>query len=239
MSRSEVRRHAATRELKAGIEDRRLHALAGLSHRRRTETDDVERRQTVSDVDFYADRASVDSVDRKAMCSGKHCENQQINTLGRNCPIRPPIAGVLTWLLQFRGSSSFAAVANARTVAGVPRSSPTLALGRAGERLAILHYERLGATVLERNYRTPSGELDLVVAHRGAVIFVEVKTRTTGGMHPFDSITYAKCSRLRGLASSWLAEHPRHASEIRFDAVGIVMSHQGEFVSLEQCEIMI
>ncbi|MGI8557415.1 MAG: YraN family protein [Solirubrobacteraceae bacterium] len=117
--------------------------------------------------------------------------------------------------------------------------TPTIALGRAGERLAVHHYEMLGAKVLDRNYRTRSGELDLVVAQRGAIVFVEVKTRTAGGMHPFDSLTYAKRTRLRMLAASWLAEHPHRATELRFDAVGIVMTHAGQLISLEQCEIPI
>ncbi len=120
----------------------------------------------------------------------------------------------------------------------MPRTTPTNALGRAGECLAVRHYEMLGAKVLDRNYRTRSGELDLVVAHRGAIVFIEVKTRTEGGMHPFDSLTYAKRTRLRTLAASWLAEHPHRASELRFDAVGIVMTHAGELISLEQCEIL-
>lgn len=157
--------------------------------------------------------------------------------LGRNIEIRVPIGASLTLPWEFRGSSSSTARAKRRTVAGVRRSTPAIALGAAGERHAIRHYEMLGDTVLDRNYRTRSGELDLVVGHRDMTVFVEVKTRTAGGMHPFDSITYAKRSRLRGLAASWLAEHPRRASEIRFDAVGIVMTHAGELVSLEQCEI--
>lgn len=125
-----------------------------------------------------------------------------------------------------------------RTVGGMPKTAPTIALGRAGELLAIRHYEMLGATVLDRNYRARSGELDLVVAHRGTIVFVEVKTRTVGGMHPFEAITYSKRSRLRGLAASWLAAHSRRASDIRFDAIGIVTTRAGELVSLEQCEIL-
>lgn len=120
----------------------------------------------------------------------------------------------------------------------MPRSVRRIELGRAGERLASQHYEMLGGTVLDRNYRTPSGELDLVVAHRDALIFVEVKTRTEGGMHPFDSITYAKRSRLRGLTAAWLNTHDRHASEIRLEAVAIVFSQNGELVSLERCEMV-
>ncbi|GAC1484308.1 MAG: YraN family protein [Solirubrobacteraceae bacterium] len=121
----------------------------------------------------------------------------------------------------------------------MPVSVYTQRLGRLGEDLAAVHYERLGYRLLERNYRTRAGELDLVVHNARATVFVEVKTRTAGGMHPFDSITYVKRTRLRRLAACWLAEHPGRAREVRFDVVGIVVTWEGELLSLEQVEIMI
>ena len=53
-------------------------------------------------------------------------------------------------------------------------------LGRLGEDLALEHLERLGFRVLERNYRTRYGELDLVVSDSATIVFVEVKTRRVG-----------------------------------------------------------
>jgi Holliday junction resolvase-like predicted endonuclease len=54
-------------------------------------------------------------------------------------------------------------------------------LGSAGERLALEHYERLGFELLAANHRTRAGELDLIVADRRTIVFVEVKTRRAGG----------------------------------------------------------
>ena len=57
---------------------------------------------------------------------------------------------------------------------------PRHSLGRLGERLAAEHFERLGYTVLARNYRTRFGELDLVAADDYTLVFCEVKTRRAG-----------------------------------------------------------
>ena len=47
-------------------------------------------------------------------------------------------------------------------------------LGRLGEQLAAEHYERLGYEILARRHRTRHGELDLVVADPGTLVFCEV-----------------------------------------------------------------
>lgn len=70
-------------------------------------------------------------------------------------------------------------------------------------------YEARGYTVLDRNWRCSSGELDLVLAagHGDAVVFCEVKTRTSSAYgSPLEAVTGAKQRRLRALAGRWLAE---------------------------------
>ncbi|MGA2470230.1 MAG: YraN family protein [Solirubrobacteraceae bacterium] len=111
-------------------------------------------------------------------------------------------------------------------------------LGQVGERLALEHYERLGFTLLERNFRTRAGELDLVVCNERAIVFVEVKTRRAGGLDPLLAITPRKVRRLRALAATWLAAHPDRPrrSELRFDAVAVVIDADGELMALEQVE---
>ena len=52
-------------------------------------------------------------------------------------------------------------------------------LGRSGEDRAARHLAGLGYRVLERNYRTPQGEIDLIALDGDTVVFVEVKTRTS------------------------------------------------------------
>ncbi len=52
-------------------------------------------------------------------------------------------------------------------------------LGTKGEKLALKYLKKQGCKLIERNYRTPFGEADLIVRDREEVVFVEVKTRTT------------------------------------------------------------
>ncbi len=116
--------------------------------------------------------------------------------------------------------------------------NPRQILGRAGERLALEHYERLGFRLLERNFRTPVGELDLILCDDDTIVFAEVKTRRAGGLDPIDSIGPTKQRQVRRLAAAWLAGRTGRLGprELRFDAVGIVIDAAGRLVRLDQRE---
>lgn len=102
------------------------------------------------------------------------------------------------------------------------------AVGKYGEDLAADHLAAAGFEVLERNWRCPAGEID-IVARDGAVLVVcEVKTRssTTYGL-PAEAITERKANKLRELALHWLREHPQHGRELRFDVVCVLRARSG------------
>ncbi|MBI3226303.1 MAG: YraN family protein [Mycolicibacterium cosmeticum] len=95
-------------------------------------------------------------------------------------------------------------------------------IGALGERLAVQHLEALGLQVLERNWRCRYGELDVIAADGGTVVFVEVKTRTSdafGGVA--EAVTPAKVRRLRRLAGVWLSQQPKSWAGVRIDVVGV------------------
>jgi len=101
-------------------------------------------------------------------------------------------------------------------------------LGALGEQLAADHLCALGFHVLSRNWRCRYGELDLVVADlaRRAVVFVEVKTRTSdqfGGLA--QAVPEQKVRRLRRLAGLWLAAQERQWHSIRIDVIGVQVRH--------------
>jgi putative endonuclease len=112
-------------------------------------------------------------------------------------------------------------------------------LGARGEQLALEHFERLGFTLLERNYRTRSGELDLILHDGRALVFAEVKTALgDASVAPFDRLHPAKQLRVRKIARAWLHERsgrPR-AQEVRFDAVGVTLDRYGRLLRLEHLE---
>lgn len=97
------------------------------------------------------------------------------------------------------------------------------ALGAWGEDRVATWYVERGHTVVARNWRSGRGELDLVVARPGTLVFCEVKTRRgTSHGSPFDAITHDKQRRLRHLALRFLDAHPEHrARALRFDVAGV------------------
>ncbi|MDO5053330.1 MAG: YraN family protein [Pseudoclavibacter sp.] len=98
------------------------------------------------------------------------------------------------------------------------------ALGRRGERLAAGYLRDCGHRLLDRNWRCRHGEIDLVSAHEGALVFTEVKTRaSTRAGHPLEAVTPAKLARLRMLAGLWRQEHPEAGGRMRLDVIGIVL----------------
>ncbi len=98
------------------------------------------------------------------------------------------------------------------------------AVGRFGEELAVRHLEAQGMSIVCRNWRCSSGEIDVVARDGGALVFVEVKTRSTVLFgDPAEAVSPAKASRLRTLALRWLAAHPDgHYPSLRFDVVAVV-----------------
>lgn len=107
-----------------------------------------------------------------------------------------------------------------------PRPDPRRALGRRGEDLVAAWYVDAGYRVLDRNWRSRDGELDLVVEHGRTVVFCEVKTRTSTRFGaPVEAVTAAKQRKLRTLALQWLAAHDRRGGDLRFDVASVLVAH--------------
>jgi len=120
-------------------------------------------------------------------------------------------------------------------------------IGRRGERLAAGKLEADGYRVIERNYRTREGELDIVAVRDGTIVFCEVKTlvaRTGEGGGPLfalESVHAGKRTQVRRMARSWIAERPRSVAvrgrpAVRFDAIGVVLSVAGELLRIDHVE---
>jgi putative endonuclease len=113
-------------------------------------------------------------------------------------------------------------------------------LGRLGEQLAAEHLVRRGFQIVERNYRTRWGELDIVAFDGRTLAFCEVKTRrlTAAGRSPFEAVRTRKRARVRKMAGSWLIERTDrpYADVLRFDAIGVIFDPAGRLISLEHLE---
>ncbi len=113
-------------------------------------------------------------------------------------------------------------------------------LGSAGEQLAAEHLERLGYRILERNYRTRWGELDIVAFDGRTLAFCEVKSRRTRGRagSPLEAVSAAKQTQVRRMAGRWLVERRErpYAEVLRFDAIGMTFDAADRLISLEHVE---
>jgi len=98
-----------------------------------------------------------------------------------------------------------------------------------GENAACDYLCKLGLKPIDRRYRSPYGELDLIMSDQSTLVFVEVKTREkNGGLHAQFAVTPAKQKRLIKTARCYLGEHPEYAASlIRFDVVTV--AHDGIF----------
>lgn len=101
--------------------------------------------------------------------------------------------------------------------------------GASGEELAAHYLTRRGWTVVARNWRCPSGEIDLIARDPdGFAVLVEVKCRRGLGFgDPLEAITYDKVRRLRRLAAEWLASLDHAVPFVRLDAVGVLTFPDG------------
>lgn len=95
-------------------------------------------------------------------------------------------------------------------------------IGRLGETMAVTYLKKKGFSILERNYRTPYGEIDLIVNLRNVIVFVEVKTRASDSLGPPEiSITPKKLEHMRNAAEYYIQQHPEKANDWRIDAISI------------------
>lgn len=118
------------------------------------------------------------------------------------------------------------APARSKSASGDNRQS----LGRHGEALAAEYLQAKGYQILERNFRSPYGEIDLIAfqadeesLHGGPVqVFVEVKTRSTNAYgYPEEAVTPSKQVHLIQAAQAYLQRHPDQTGDWRIDVIAV------------------
>lgn len=105
-------------------------------------------------------------------------------------------------------------------------SSKNSITAKKGEDLASEYLDKKGYTILHRNWRySRIGEIDIIAQAEDILVFIEVKTRTSGHCgDPLESITLTKRKQIFKLAEIYLSEHSQpNDISFRFDAIGIVL----------------
>lgn len=97
-------------------------------------------------------------------------------------------------------------------------------LGRLGEQSASKYLAKKKYKVIEKNFTTKVGEVDLIALYGDLLVFIEVKTRSsTAYGNPAEAVDYNKQRKYVLLAEQYVFMHPEHNKRsIRFDVVEIL-----------------
>ncbi|HEV8633257.1 MAG TPA: YraN family protein [Chloroflexota bacterium] len=99
-----------------------------------------------------------------------------------------------------------------------------LGIGRLGERAAVAYLQSRGYRILATNWRTRFGEIDVVAEQGGTLVFVEVRTRRTGGFGTAaESVDGRKQRQLVLMAQQYLQRHAPTAPA-RIDVITVSAS---------------
>ncbi len=104
------------------------------------------------------------------------------------------------------------------------------ATGARAEEAACLWLRARSFAILERNYRIPQGEIDIIARDGAELVFVEVKfLADTRRYFPEEQLTKQKRRRLTRAAAAWLANCPQHAGPCRFDVLAVTPGASGSY----------
>jgi len=118
-----------------------------------------------------------------------------------------------------------------------PAVSESRRRGRTGEDAAVRHLQSMGYQVVQRNFATPWGEVDVVARQGRAWVFVEVKARRSENLGTaVESVTSRKQQRLILAAQEYLQRHGLEEQPWRIDVIAIRLGPGNRVESLEHLE---
>ena len=95
--------------------------------------------------------------------------------------------------------------------------------GKKSESIAVRHLKKRGYKILEQNYRTKLGEIDIIAKDKNTLVFVEVKSRRSGDFgNPKWAITPKKQRTISMVALYYLKTTNQFNIKARFDVVTII-----------------
>lgn len=98
-------------------------------------------------------------------------------------------------------------------------------LGESGEEAAFEFLRKKRYRILERNYKTPLGEIDIIAQDRDCLVFIEVKSLSdTSYILPQEMVNKRKQEQIIRVALSYLKAKGLRNADCRFDCVAVVFS---------------
>lgn len=99
--------------------------------------------------------------------------------------------------------------------------------GKLGEEIALKYIISKGGKIIERNYRTKIGEIDLIAKLNGELVFVEVKSRSNINYgYPSESVDYKKKRKITNVAKYYILDNSLENLSIRFDVIEIYLNEK-------------
>ena len=107
---------------------------------------------------------------------------------------------------------------------GRPRKKRITARGSSGENLAVKYLETHGYRVLDRNYTTDIGEVDIFVTDEKTLVAVEVKSRLSLEYGtPAEAVGYEKIKKISQVTSQYIKQFRLFGVPVRFDVVEVYL----------------
>lgn len=108
--------------------------------------------------------------------------------------------------------------------------SNNIAVGKRGEDLATEFLKKKGFQIVERNFKKPWGELDIIAEYGGMIVFIEVKTQNKNNrffIRPEENITPFKQKQIIKSAKAYLAYKKKLDKNWRIDVVAVELGDDG------------
>ena len=97
--------------------------------------------------------------------------------------------------------------------------------GRLGEEIALKYIISKGGTIVEKNYRTKMGEIDLIARMNGELVFIEVKSRSNINYgYPCEAVNYKKKRKITNVAKYYILDNSLEYISVRFDVIEIYLT---------------
>lgn len=109
--------------------------------------------------------------------------------------------------------------------------------GNLGERLGRNFLAKRGFQIIETNYRSPGGEIDIIARQGEWLVFVEVRTKRSRNFGtPEESITQRKKAKLVAVAEHYLQNHEPQPKSWRIDLVAVELDNRNRASRIELTE---
>lgn len=94
--------------------------------------------------------------------------------------------------------------------------------GDIGENIALKYLLSKGASIIEHNYRTKIGEIDIIANMNNELVFIEVKSRSNVRFgYPAEAVNYKKIQKIVKVAKYYILKNNLYNLSIRFDVVEV------------------